>query len=198
MTSFTQNSVPEYSHPTEIILSCLDQSSPVGLNLEFGVFMGHTINLCSEKYSDRMFYGFDSFEGLPEDWREGFLKSHFSLNGNLPQVNSNVTLIKGLFSDTLDEFLDKNQEKISFLHMDCDLYSSTKCVLEKVKNRLQSGTIILFDELYNYPGWQDGEYKAWQEFVSLYNVDYDYIGYNIHHQQVAVKIKDINVNCKIN
>jgi len=189
MTTFNKETVPQYFHQQELMLECLSRSLTIGLNLEFGVWTGNTINLCSEKYPNRLFYGFDSFEGLPEDWREGFPKGYFSLDGNFPRVNSNVKLIKGLFSDTLDDFLKENREQISFLHIDCDLYSSTKYVLEKLKDRLRAGSIILFDEFYNYPGWEDGEYKAWQEFVNLYNIKYDYIGYNINHEQVALIIK---------
>ena len=189
MTPFTKNTVPQYTHHDEILIDCLEKSSENGLNLEFGVFSGRTINLSSEKYPERAFYGFDSFEGLPEDWREGFLKGHFSLNGNFPPVNSNVVLIKGLFSDSLEDFLKENQQSVSFLHIDCDLYSSTKYVLEKLKDRLRAGSIILFDEFYNYPGWEEGEYKAWQEFSNSYNIKYDYIGYNINHEQVALIIK---------
>jgi len=188
MTPFTQNTVPQYSHNDEILIDCLGKSSESGLNLEFGVFHGRTINLSSEKYPKRTFYGFDSFEGLPEDWREGFLRGHFSLGGDFPHVNPNVVLIKGLFSDSLEDFLKENQQQVSFLHIDCDLYSSTKYVLEKLKDRLRAGSIILFDEFYNYPGWEEGEYKAWQEFVNSYNIIYDYICYNINHEQVSLII----------
>lgn len=71
----------------EIMLHYLHNSPPHDLNLEFGVFEGKTINLCSSMYKDRQFYGFDTFEGLPEDWRDGFPKGFFNLNGNLPKIN---------------------------------------------------------------------------------------------------------------
>ena len=72
--------------------------------LEFGVASGNTINYIS-KFTNNTVYGFDSFEGLPEKWRDGIEKGFFSRNGILPQVNSNVKLIKGWFNETLVDFI---------------------------------------------------------------------------------------------
>ncbi len=103
-------------------------------------------------------------------------------------MNSNVRLIKGLFCDTLDDFLADHAGNVSFVHIDCDLYSSTKYVLSKLKERLVRGSVILFDEFYNYPGWENGEYKAWVEFAEENSIDFEYIGYNVRHEQVAIVI----------
>jgi hypothetical protein len=54
-----------------------------------------------------------------------------------------------------------------------------------------SGTIIIFDEYFNYPGWEVGEFKAFAEFVAEKNVSYRYIAYVPNHQQVAVVIERI-------
>jgi hypothetical protein len=188
MPQFILDNIKKYESQPEIMLSSLQLSPSNGLNLEFGVFNGTSINLCSEKHSNRIFYGFDSFEGLPEDWREGFSKGCFSTGGVLPNVNSNVRLIKGLFCETLDNFLANQVDNVSFLHIDCDLYSSTKYVLLKLKDRLIKGTIILFDEFYNYPGYENGEYKAWTEFAQESSINFEYIGYNVNHEQVALMI----------
>ncbi len=51
------------------------------------------------------------------------------------------------------------------------------------------GTIIIFDEYLNYPEWQQQEFKAFQEYVSSSGVEYDYIGFILDSQQVAVRIK---------
>lgn len=184
--------ITRFNSQHNIMLHCLEISKQDGLNLEFGVFKGHTINLCAIKQPNRTFYGFDSFEGLPEDWRKGFLKGHFNLNGFLPNVNSNVKLVKGLFSDTLQDFLDEHKEHVSYVHIDCDLYSSTKYVLETLKDRFVVGTVLLFDEFYNYPGWEEGEFKAWMEFAeNNSNFEYEFLGYNINHEQVAIKITKV-------
>ena len=79
---------------------------PDTLWLEFGVFSGKTINYIS-KFTNEKVYGFDSFEGLPEKWRDGFDKGWFNTNGNLPTVNNNVELIKGWFHETLLSFIQE-------------------------------------------------------------------------------------------
>lgn len=134
-----------------------------GLWLEFGVCSGRTINLIS-KCTNNKVYGFDSFYGLPEDWGNHQGKGSYTRDGNLPNVNSNVELVVGLFEDTLDSFLEKHKEPVAYLHLDADLYSSTKFVLDKLCDRIVDGTVISFDEIYNYPEYPDHEIKAWVEF----------------------------------
>ena len=143
--------------------------------LEFGVASGRTVNYIS-RFTEETVYGFDSFLGLPEKWRDGFEKGEFNLHGILPEVNTNVTLIKGLFQDTLPAFLTEQSKNISFIHIDCDLYSSTKYILNTVKPYLQEGCVIIFDELVNYPGFdgETGELKAFYEFITENNVDYEF------------------------
>lgn len=146
--------------------------------LEFGVYTGTSINYIS-KFTEKTVYGFDSFEGLPEDWRPGFEKGRFSTEKKIPLVNENVQLIEGLFQDTLDNFLKKHRnKKVTFLHLDADLYSSTKYVLNKLKSKLKEGCIIVFDELINYPGFdgETGELLSWYEFSVENKIKYEWIG----------------------
>lgn len=171
------------------------QHKPDTLWLEFGVASGRSINYIS-KFTKEKVYGFDSFEGLPEDWTTNFKKGAFNQQGILPNVNHNVELIKGWFNETLVEFLEKHNKKISFIHMDADLYSSTKYVLDTLKNYMDKDCILIFDELVNYPGFDGdtGELKAFWEFVTENKVDYEWIGMNgkpigmigYFHQNVAV------------
>lgn len=156
--------------------------------LEFGVFNGETINIISETVTDKIIYGFDSFEGLPETWRNGFDKETFNRQGNLPKVNDNVRLIKGWFNETLPVFVTEHPEPCAFIHVDCDLYSSTKTIFSELKNQIVSGTVIAFDEYFNYPGWREGEYKAFMEFVTENNLEFEYIA-RTEQEQVAIKIK---------
>ena len=158
------------------------------LFLEFGTYKGELINFCSSLIPEAKFYGFDSFEGLPESfsiWKRG----RFDIKGKLPKVNKNVSLIKGYFNETLPKFLEEHKEEAAFIHIDCDLYSSTKTVFDNIYDRIVPNTVIQFDEYYNYPGWRNHEFKAFQEFCKKYNVEYEYIG--ISHMQVAVVIKSI-------
>ena len=167
--------------------------------LEFGVASGRSINYISKFTNDKV-YGFDSFEGLPEKWRDGYDKGVFSSNGNLPNVNMNVELIKGWFNETLLNFIQTHNKKVSFIHMDADLYSSTKYIFEILKDYIDKDCIIIFDELVNYPGFdgETGELKAFYEFITENKVDYEWIGMdgtpmNIDgHQSVALIIHSIN------
>lgn len=155
-----------------------------GLFCEFGVYSGRTINFMASLTQNKI-YGFDSFEGLPEKWRDGFSKGHFALN-NLPKVEDNVILLKGWFDQTLPLFLKEHNEPLAFLHIDCDLYSSTKIIFDLCKNYIRAGTIIVFDEFFNYPNWQQGEFKAFNEFIEQNAIRFEYIGYC--HHQVGIKI----------
>ena len=166
--------------------------------LEFGVYSGKTINYISTFTSDKV-YGFDSFEGLPEDWRPGFDKGAFNMNGYLPEVNYNVELIKGWFDETLDDFLKEHDKKISFIHIDCDIYSSTKYILNRLKGLLTDNCIIVFDELVNYDGYENGELKAFYEFTTYNNLKYRWIGMDgtlglrgPEHENVALILNPIN------
>jgi len=137
-----------------------------GLWLEFGVCSGRTINIISST-TDKTVYGFDSFYGLPEDWGTHQVKGAYSKEGNLPSVNHNVELVVGIFQETLDDFLlEHPKENVAYLHLDADLYSSTKYVLDKLSDRIVSGTVISFDEIYNYPEYEEHEIKAWVEFCN--------------------------------
>jgi len=157
-----------------------------GLILEFGVYQGHTANYIAAK-TDLPVYGFDSFEGLPEFWRDGIGKGTFAVK-SLPQVRGNVHLIKGWFNESLPDFLADHAGPVAYLHIDCDLYSSTVTVLELLAPRIMPGTVVVFDEYFNYPGWQRGEFLAFQEFCARHSVRYEFLTYNARHEQVAVRI----------
>ena len=81
------------------ILAQTEKFDGGGLYLEFGVYKGGSINFISSILPDEIIYGFDSFEGLPEDWRYDLQKGGFNVDGNLPPVNKNVRLIKGWFNE---------------------------------------------------------------------------------------------------
>jgi hypothetical protein len=151
-----------------------------GVYLEFGVFKGTSINYFSNAWPKYTFYGFDSFEGLAEDWKGHYLtKGAFNVDGKAPIVNPNVTLIKGWFNETLPNFIleQLHNDKLCCIHIDCDTYESTKIILNELKNHIKPGLLILFDEYFGYPNWSNGEYLAWQEFCREYNIKYRYKGF---------------------
>lgn len=155
--------------------------------LEFGVFDGTSINDFAKILKSKKIYGFDSFYGLKEDWtgtdvEQGF----FNLNGQMPRVLYNVELIKGWVQDTLKTFLQTHKPEINFAHMDLDTYESTKFVLQEIKPYLKRGSILLFNEFYNFPGWSVGEYKALTEV--FINSEYKIIAFSKHGWEAVVEI----------
>ena len=157
-----------------------------GLVMEFGVASGRTINYLAARMPQETIFGFDWFKGLPEPWRTGFDRGAFAHAP--PQVLHNVELVSGLFQDTLGKFLMTHQEPASLLHIDCDLYESTHVVLSALAERIVPGTVIVFDEYVNYPGWKQHEFRAFQEFVKAGSRHYEYLGFVPKHQQVCVRM----------
>ena len=156
--------------------------------LEFGVYKGTSINFFSKHVNT--IYGFDSFEGLKEDWAGYELqKGYFSLNRKPPKLNKNVIPVVGWVQDTLVPFLEKHKPEINFLHLDMDTYESTKFVLTKIKPYLVKNCIIAFDELYNFSGWELGEYKALKETFN--DNEYKYVCFRLDGTQAAIQIIEL-------
>lgn len=133
------------------------------LYLEFGVFRGETIAQMAAliKNKNANLHGFDSFIGLPERWNRFNKKGHFSTGGHPPQINdSRVKFFAGWFDEVLKEYTPPPHDFL-IINIDCDLYSSTICVLNALTNRIQIGTHIFFDEFYD----RNNERKAFEEFL---------------------------------
>jgi hypothetical protein len=174
----------------ELIEYSLSAVAIDGHYLEFGVFTGGTIRFIARRIGQRIIHGFDSFKGLPEAW-SGFnlRRGAFDLGGRLPRVPKNVCLHQGYFEESLPLWLRDNPGQVAFIHLDCDLYSSTKTVLSLTAPQINSGTVVLFDEYFNYANWEQHQFKAFQEFVHEHDVKYLYLGFA--RQQVAVRIESI-------
>jgi hypothetical protein len=152
--------------------------------LEFGVYVGTSINFFSNYVN--IIYGFDSFEGLREDWvGTKKPKGTFNLKRKLPKLNKNVIPVVGWVQDTLGPFLEKHKPEINFIHLDMDTYETTKFVLTKIKPYLTKNCTIAFDELYNYPGWEFGEYRALKEIFN--DNEYKYVCFCKNGQQVMIQ-----------
>lgn len=130
--------------------------------LEFGVADGETIKWWakSSRNKNTLLYGFDTFEGLPEDWGV-YKKGSFSVQGNIPLVNDErVKFYKGLFQHTLRNFLlELKTEQKNVVLMDADLYGSTFFVLATISPYLKKNDIIIFDEFL----------APQHEFLAYYN-----------------------------
>lgn len=179
----------DYDFHEWVVTTQLDDKLDDGMVLEFGVATGRTLNHIARLLPNKFVYGFDSFEGLPENWTSRMPKGFFRRK-NLPSVRYNCQLYVGWFNETLPRWKSVfGNNPIQLLHIDSDLYSSAVTILSELKENIVPGTVIIFDEYINYPGWQQDEFRAWQEFVAKNAIDYEYIGYVSRHQKVAVRVK---------
>lgn len=157
--------------------------------LEFGVCEGHSFRWWLEHNQEisSRFYGFDTFTGLPEKWDQ-FKAGDMTMNGNFPDVkgDSRAEFIKGLFQDTLPDFvkrLDNSKRKI--IHLDADLYSSTLYVLTYLEPYLNEGDILIFDEF----GVPTHEFLAFMNYQSAYRREVELIGAANNYFFTAFKVK---------
>ena len=157
-----------------------------GLILEFGVRFGTSIRQIANIFSSNI-HGFDSFGGLPESWHN-IPQNFYSTFGKIPSTPKNVTLHAGLFNQSLPKFLNNHKDVIRFINIDCDIYSSTKTVLNLLSKQIVPGTIILFDEYFGNEHWRKDEFRAFQESVKKYNWSYEYLAFSVQTKQVLIKI----------
>lgn len=176
--------VPSYSSDLRLHRAVAQQVLQGGYILEFGVATGRSIRHWARMFPGHDIYGFDGFTGLYEAWN-GFQVGHFAQR--LPNVPNNVHLVVGRFADTLPKWTQQHPGYASLIHIDCDSYEATKEVFDNIRGYIRPGTIIVFDEYWNYPTWRQHEFRAWAEE----GIDYDYIGY-VHggnYQPVAIRVK---------
>jgi predicted O-methyltransferase YrrM len=159
--------------------------------LEFGVAGGVSLRQLAGALPERRVFGFDSFQGLPEDWYLTVKRGAYAARAEKIRPPPNVTLVPGWFEDSLPAFLGGYEGEIALIHIDCDLYSSTTTVLSALAPLIRPGCLLEFDEYMNYGGWRDHEFKAWQEFVAARGVRYDYLGYTRRGSQCAVRVTAI-------
>jgi hypothetical protein len=181
---------PSYEGRFNLMDKALEAVTLEGLYLEFGCgWKGESINYIASKLRDKTIHGFDSFEGLPHDWFGNLVKGSLSSEGKLPEFNDNVQIHAGWFEEMVPRFVSIHEGDAAFIHIDCDVYSSAKSVFDGIRDRIKPGTVIQFDEYFNYPGWREHEFRAFHEFIADTGLDYDYLGYNRDGFSVAVVIK---------
>ncbi|UOZ07484.1 class I SAM-dependent methyltransferase [Amycolatopsis sp. WQ 127309] len=180
---------PHFGRPKQTLEYALSLAPQGGMALEFGVASGNTLRTITRARNSEQVYGFDSFDGLPEAWLNGMPAGAFARD-DLPDVPG-AELVVGLFADSLPGFLDGHPGHVDFLHVDGDLYSSAKTVLDLCGPRLHAGSIVHFDEFFNFPGWKRHEYRAWTEYVERTGVEFEYVAYTYNDNQVTVKITKV-------
>lgn len=161
-----------------------------GLVLDLGVWIGWSTRLLADKTGRRV-YGFDTFEGLVEDWhvddrplvKAGALSitepyaqrliedTGVTLEDGIPAaLGRDVEFVKGSTYDTLAPFLDAHPGPIRLFHMDLDTYESCLHALETCKDRFEVGSILVFDEYLV----TNGEMRAFYEFQNKYDLEFRY------------------------
>ena len=157
--------------------------------LEFGVASGNSFKWWLKRLTNNKnkFYGFDTFEGLPENWGIGFVKGDMS--SDIPIVNDvRAKFFKGLFQDTLLDFLKNNhleKDRRKVIHLDADIFSATLFVLTTLYPYLKTGDILFFDE-FNVP---KHEFLAFKLFTESYYINYETLGAVNNYYQTAFMIK---------
>jgi O-methyltransferase len=162
---------------------------------EFGVFEGASIKYWSSlnTNNDSRFFGFDTFSGLPESWDNftgGLQKGFFNTQGQTPSIDDGrVSFCKGLFQDTLPDFLETyDSNRVLVVNIDADLYSSTLFVLTQLHRFLKEGSIIVFDEFSSVLH----EFRAFEDYCISYNVKFEVIASSrtakSYYAHVAIRI----------
>jgi O-methyltransferase len=155
---------------------------------EFGVAGGHSFRWWAGNSGNRecRFYGFDTFEGLPEDWGT-FSKSDMA--SAVPVMDDKrVEFFKGLFQNTLPGFLrsyDNPKGKLKVIHLDADLFSATLFSLTSLAPYLNKGDILIFDE-FNVP---NHEFFAYRIFTESYYIKTKLIAAVNNYLQVALIVE---------
>ena len=157
-----------------------------GAVVEFGVRHANSTRQLAALAQQEV-HGFDSFEGIPEDWH-GEGKGSYSTRGVIPKVPSNIHLHAGWFDASLPAFLASNTQQARLINIDCDIYSSTKTVLDLLAPRIVAGTVIVFDEYIGNQHWREDEFKAFQQAVKTYGWQYEYLAFSFFTKQVVVRI----------
>lgn len=172
----------------ETLRLALGEAPDKGMVAEFGVYKGATLKVIAQHFADRTVHGFDSFVGLPETWGgTSKIEGSFTTQGRTPDLGvPNVEYHVGFFDKTVPPFHQGTQGDFSFVHLDADLYSSTKMVFDTLGARLRPGTVLVFDEYFGYHGWQQHEHRAFMEFLAQRGLDYQPLG--IGHMNLAVRL----------
>ena len=180
-----------FDHPEGIhkfLIALPELQGPINY-LEFGVHQGRSLRWWVEGNRDSRstFVGFDSFEGLPEHWMDGFGKGHFSTGGQPPQIDDpRCSFAVGWFNQTLPPRVE-NLTLVSaptVIHADGDLYSSTMVVLFGLAAKIKIGDILILDDFSD----SLNVFRAFLDFLSAYPIGYELIAKGERYTRVALRV----------
>jgi hypothetical protein len=167
-------------HELRKSLKIIEMDETDGDYCEFGCFTGasltHSLRITSSKefFFKKTFYGFDSFEGFPEEVHKIYKSKYFIADYNeVKKIEKNskgrCKIVKGFFQESLDENLIKEKiNKISLAFIDCDLALSSIPVFSFIKSRLVHGSFIIIDDYFNID--KNGR-NIRAEFLKIFAVD---------------------------
>lgn len=159
--------------------------------LEFGVYKAEMINFQAKRFGDLHFTGFDSFEGLNETWVGMMPKGAFDLDGKVPRVRKNVTLVKGWFADTVPAWwtVNKGSKPPLLAHIDCDTYGSTVDALRSCAGHAREGLILHFDDFFGFPNWRGAGFKALEEIAKERHWRVTYLSYGAKEVAMYIEVE---------
>ncbi len=180
----------------------INKANNNGYFIELGVSKGESLLYFAKEKPACTFYGFDSFEGLPEDWYGACDPKGTYGNDSyevLCEHSENIKIIQGLFEETVPKFVEqmrnksslngenseKKQPYISFMHLDANIYSATKFALDNFMDFFDEGTVLVFDDFLAYPGYKNNEFKAFHETIDV-RFNYKFIAFQ--HMRAAIII----------
>jgi Macrocin-O-methyltransferase (TylF) len=155
------------------------------LYLEFGVFHGGSMRQWVKwlKNPKSKLRGFDSFEGIPENWSGYIKKGELTTGGVMPNIpDERVRFIKGWIENTLPVYkMEENEVLVIFI--DTDLYSSTYFVLKHLKDYFKVGTLFYFDEF----AVVEHELQAFDDFIRDSGMKFELIAADYGMMNVAFR-----------
>ena len=132
-------------------------------------------------------FGFDSFQGLPEDW--GVVpRGTYSSRGRVPDIE-NAKFVVGEFAATLPDFFNGKQPMAGLMNFDADLYSSTITALSNARPVIDRQTTLVFDEFIVNNNWEQDEFKALNEFCKTNDFAYEVVAVSLFTKQIVCRLK---------
>ena len=152
---------------------------------EFGVWMGNSFQYLIDSFPNG--FGFDTFEGLPENWH-GLPEGTYTSFGQVPNILG-AEFITGDFRDTLPGFFGVSRPMAGLINFDADLYSSTITALTHAAPVIDDKTILIFDELIVNRNWEQDEFRALKEFCEGNGLSYEVFAVSLFTKQAACLVR---------
>ena len=162
---------------------------------EFGTYHGRSLRVLDQRLPHNwQLHGFDSFVGLPEQWRHEPAGS-YSVTGDRGSATgcfpARAELHAGWFNETAGPFAKRvvdDGDALALLHVDCDLYSSARDCLQSLAPLLQRGSIILFDDFLAHETWRDDEKRAWDEAIAENGLEVEVVAASLLSKQCCFRV----------